>query len=162
MEDLKLGMPIFVTSTSGKDCLLDIVFTTLENATKRSSSSYIEVEMGKGTWGACPTRRRNNVFINTDEVKAYALNKLAERLVGASDNETTKESLFVVKYFSGHLSLMEFPLIDKVTSLRNGTFSEYVNGYSTIRIGNELPEDTFYSLNDAIECFVNKSYDFLD
>lgn len=160
MEDLKLGMPIFVTSTSGKDFLLDIVLTTLENATKRSSSDHIEIEMGKGLWGACPTRRRSAVFINADEVKTYAVTELAD----VTYITKGEEPLYVVNFNNNnnHLSLVEYSFKERVTSLRDGTFTEYGNGYSTLRVRDELPKYAFYSISDAIEYFANKSKEFLD
>ena len=75
MKDLRLGMNILATST----CYLDnevfkLEVTTLADAYESDSSHVKElrIKLGEGHWGACPTRSRSQICINSDEIKAIA------------------------------------------------------------------------------------------
>ena len=86
-------MSILATTT----CYLDNeVFklhpTTLIDA-YTSDSSYskgLQIKLGKGHWGACPTRNRNEVCINSKEVKKLAEKTLTKMLESSKKGELEK------------------------------------------------------------------------
>jgi hypothetical protein len=160
MKNLKIGMRILATTT----CMLDNeVFklhpTTLVDAYEPSNQKKLKIELGKGHWGACPTRDRDKVCINAKEVTKLA-NSSLERFIEKHKNDKPKSNLFYVSVNNTHsitISMLRYS--HTVNSMANGTFTEYRGTYTSMRINDKLPTNHFYTIEDAIKCF-SKSFSF--
>ena len=162
MKDLRIGMNILATTT----CYLDNeVFklhpTTLVYAYE-SDNKYqkgLQIKLGNGHWGACPTRSRDEVCINSKEVIKLAKKSLAKHIELTKDNKP-KHNLYFVKVNNTHsitISIIKFSRT--VNSLAEGSYTEYSGRYISMKIHNALPHGFFYSLDDAIKFFA-KSFSF--
>ena len=157
MKDLRLGMNILATST----CYLDnevfkLEVTTLADAYESDSSHVKElrIKLGEGHWGACPTRSRSQICINSDEIKAIA-NKTLVYHIENTKNDKPRYNLYFVDSNSHTLSIKRMTFSRRVNSLAEGTFIEYSGQYISrkIRDENNLPIGYFYNLDDAVEYF---------
>jgi hypothetical protein len=158
MKDLRLGMNILATST----CYLDNeVFklepTTLVDAYESDSSHVngLQIKLGKGHWGACPTRSRSCVAINSAEIIELA-NKTLVTHIENTKNDKPKHNLYFVEGNNERtISLKRMTFSRRVNSLAEGTFIEYSGRYISrkIRDENNLPIGFFYNLDEAVEYF---------
>ena len=158
MKDLKLGMSILATTTLMLDNeILKLHPTTLVDAYNTTHAKELQIKLGKGHWGCCPTRSRSEICIKDSEVRKYAKNRLAERLEEAKGHKP-KQKLYYVKLNGDHsLTISIFSYSRNVNSLAEGSYTEYIGRYASIKVGSRLPMDCFNSLEEAIKCFVNKS-----
>jgi hypothetical protein len=156
MKDLKLGMPIFATTT----CMLDneifkLHSTTLKDAFNTSHHKSLQIRLGEGHWGACPTRNREQVCINEAEIKALATSMLADKIVSQSEQEP-KSVIYIVKFLNNNLTISSLRKWNEVNSLREGSYIEYRGHYANMRIGNQLPTNVFYTIEGAIDLLSKK------
>jgi hypothetical protein len=156
MKDLELGMPIFATTTLLLDneiCKLHA--TTLVDAYNTNHHKSLQVKLGEGHWGACPTRNREQVCINEAEIKELATNWMSEKLEQQKEFEA-KSRIYIVQYKGTRLTISILRKWKEVNSLAEGSYTEYTGDYASMRIGGQLPSNVFYTLEDAIECFAKK------
>jgi hypothetical protein len=157
MKDLKLGMPILASTSLMLDNeILKLHPTTLVDAFETSHQKELQIKLGKGHWGCLPTRNRSQVCINSKEVGEFANNRLAEKFEEYANED--KKRIFIVNLNNNHsLTISTLTFSRTVNSLSEGSYSEYVGHYASMRIGSRLPSNVFYSLNDAIDKFVETS-----
>ena len=154
MKDLRIGMNILATTT----CYLDNeVFklhpTTLVDAYESDRQRGLQIRLGKGHWGACPTRDRDEVCINSKEVIKLAKKSLAKHIELTKDNKP-KHNLYFVRVNNTHsitINIMKFSRT--VNSLAEGSYDEYSGKYISMKIKGKLPQGFFYNLDDAIKFF---------
>jgi len=158
MKDLRLGMNILATST----CYLDNeVFklepTTLVDAYESDSNHVngLQIKLGKGHWGACPTRNRNQICINPDEIIEIAKKSLVTHIENTKNDKPKHNLYFVEGNNERTISLKRMKFSRRVNSLAEGTFIEYRGQYISVKIKDEnnLPIGYFYNLDDAVEHF---------
>jgi len=161
MEGLILGMPILATTTSSSDNeLLKLHPTTLVDAyeTNHPLREKLQIKLGDGHWGACPTRNRTQVCINPDEVDAFANDRLSEHIKNSKDHKP-KSKLYFVELNGTHcmtISMLSFSR--NVNSLAEGRYREYTGTYASMKIHNDnLPVNFFYTIEDAIKYYVKTS-----
>lgn len=157
MKDLKLGMNILASTSLMLDNeILKLHPTTLVDAYNTTNHKELQIKLGKGHWGCLPSRSRSQVCINTKEVADFANNRLAERFEQYA--EETKGRIFIVKMNNNHsLTISTLTECRKIDSLKEGSYTEYRGNYASLRVGASLPNNVFYSLNDAIDKFVDIS-----
>ena len=157
MKDLSIGMNILASTSLMLDNeILKLHPTTLVDAYNTTNQKELQIKLGKGHWGCLPSRSRSQVCINTKEVGEYANKKLAERFEQYA--EESKKRIFIVKLNNNHsLTISTLTEYRTINSLREGSYTEYRGNYESLRITNKLPSNVFYSLNDAIDKFVETS-----
>jgi hypothetical protein len=160
MKDLRIGMPILATTTCRlRNEIIQIHPTTLVDA--YTSNNKLHIKLGAGYWGACPTRDRDEVFINSGEVLEYAKRRLSEYVTENAERINNKKLIFIVDANACDVSISALSYSRKVESLAEGSFTEFTGSYASIKVRDKLPSNVFYSLDDAIEYFVKVSKQFL-
>jgi hypothetical protein len=166
MEDLKLRMGILVTTT----CMLrgeafKLHPTTLVDA-YTTNGKNLRIKMGEGHWGACPTRKREEVCISVDEVKAMAKTKMTKVLENLKEQSINK-CLFTAKVNNKHsVTIQTYKPSKTINSLSSGEYVEYVNvgelHDAKISVYNgELPNGVFDNIDAVIEDYGKKCKVFL-
>lgn len=158
MKDLRLGMNILATTT----CYLDNeVFklhpTTLVDAYESDSNHVngLQIRLGEGHWGACPTRNRNQICINADEVIELAKKSLVKHIENTKDDRPNYNLYFVKVNNTHSVTISRVKYSRSVNSMAEGSFKEYSGQYISVKIRDEnnLPRGYFYNLDDAVEYF---------
>lgn len=154
MKDLKLNMPIWVTSTCYlNDVIFELKSTTLADAYNSSSSSELQIKLPDDgiNWGACWTRNRSQVAINEKEVKDLANRMLAKHRERVKDEKPKSRIYYLEGNGRNFLEIKTLTRLNVVNSLAEGS---YVN-YGGVKIyDDKLPHLVFYNLDDAINKFV--------
>ena len=160
MKDLRLGMGILATTTCYLD---DEVFklhpTKLIDAYESNSKHIkgLKIELGEGHWGACPTRDRDSVCINKNEVVELAKNRLTKHIELCKDHKP-KRNLYYIEVNGMHsicIKVMQFS--NSINSLREGNYNIYRGRNTKIKISDKLPKGFFYDIDKAIEYFSETS-----
>lgn len=146
---MKLNQKILVTTTSS---LRGFIFRL--EATTVSDVVNGWVQLGKGLWGACPSRELDQVVTTINEIDGIV--NQSKRLRELRDFGVRKKVLYAVIEVRDGLEIQKFN--GSVDSLRDGKFDSYTNQLdlrtSEIRvINNKPPKSTHNTFEEAITKF---------
>lgn len=151
MKDLRLNQRIYVTTTCYVcDQLFKLERTTVSDVLTRNNK--VDVVLGNGHFGACPTRQRNQVVGNIEELRA----------VFESEIDTKAESVksvYGVSITPTQISISKYKFHETRESLANGKESIYygINRFSggarMVVRNDELPKGYFFNIEDAYNEF---------
>jgi len=162
MKDLKIGMNILATTT----CMVaNEVFklhpTTLVDAYESDNARGLQISLGKGHWGACPSRSRERICINQAEVIKLAKKEL-ETHISKTKDDKPKSKLYFVQNNNGHsITINVMRLNETVKSLAEGSYKVYRGDHISMKVNDasSLPKGYFYNIDEAIE-FFSKTFSF--
>jgi hypothetical protein len=161
MKDLRLDMPILATTTCSHDNeLLKLHPTTLVDAyeTRHPLKEKLQIKLGDGHWGDCPTRNRSQVCINPDEVGVLANDMLSEHIKNSKDHKPKSKLYFVELNGTHSMTISMLSFSRNVNSLAKGSYREYSGTYASMKIHNDnLADNFFYTIEDAIKYYVKTS-----
>lgn len=163
MENLKLGQKILATTT----CMLDnqifkLEPTTLVDAFETKHQEGLQIRLGEGHWGACPTRSRDCVVTNTDEVDVI-FERRCKGLLEKLESGEYKNKLFLIDNKPPyHISILMLSLSDSVNSLKEGNYKVYRGSYASLKVYNDnLGENCFLDIKDALKYYKKKVAEYL-
>ena len=148
---MKLNQKILVTTTS-----------PLRGFTFRLEATTIVdvvngwVKLGKGLWGACPSREINEVAFEVSDIDNL-INQM-EHLRELRDFGTTKKVLYMVVECRFGLEIQQFKFNRNIDSLKDGKYDSYTNqlemGTSEIKVrDNKPPNNVHNTFEEAITKF---------
>lgn len=148
---MKLKQRILVTTTSP---LRGFIFRMEATTVVDVVNGW--VHLGKGHWGACPSRELKNVVESVKDIDPI-INGL-KRLRELRDSGTTKKVLYGLVENGGGLEIQEYVFNKSIDSLRNGKYDSYTNrvemGINEIRVINNNPKKYVYNtFEEAITNF---------
>ena len=158
MENLKLGQIIFVTTTLLLDGeIFKLHKTKLEDAITDRFGTHIRMA-NDNNWGACPTRSRDQVVTNRQELDALLDKSEGYKHHKQGNIDNPKKNVYKASFSVSRqeVTIQRFQFNQNITSLKEGSYSEYICkgslGTTTLKVYNEeLPSNFFYTMEEAVK-----------
>lgn len=140
MSTLKLNQKILASTT----CYLYNEFfklepTTLVDAYSIKNSKELQIKLGDGLWGACPSRDRNRVVTELNELRAFFDSEIKYKI---------QEGKFI--YLVERFVIRQYKFSHDVVSLKEGNYTVYNGDYCKIHLpDNKLTSNTAFDIEGA-------------
>jgi hypothetical protein len=152
MKDIKLDQNILADSSCyfDKSYMLIVYKTTVKDVVNQK-----DIILGGGhDWGACPSRRREDVIAKPNDAENLLMAHIKCR--DLENFIKTKKVLFQIDARENGIYVKLFVATERVDSLREGKYilyKSYQSSYSSFKFaeGSKIPESMATSLEDAVK-----------